>query len=491
MITPEVKAFITQRAGTTKTEKAQLDELIAACESLPIPVTQGDIQAAMAEALGSDSLRGAKPIAKVREEILNRAKSNRLGFPNLSPLDFLCACVAGRFPADQRGPIRELRKALLERSYQVSDLYAVIRKHSMPDPTEWTLEAIGQVLQLVENGPIGVSSQASTVIVAQGEVTTEETPLVTLDPTPPTDTASEPEAATGKTGLAEVRDSKCVVCSHLFASSTSPSPNTCSVCLDLQSGANSHVSIEKESQVGASLAEHAENQEPTPLSEATPREDAAPHWHPPLDEWPGSIWRPLAKGSEGARIKVIGVGGFGVSAEVSWKTMDDPQAIEHTTKAKDFAESHILVSSLTLTKKEKEPCLTASPAATAPSSESLSEAPAIAETGSSASTEPSTSAPSAEATAGPSATPPTPDAPSIAPSAAAAPTLLTFPTSASLEDLRELEAELEATIQAHQQELDQVRAAIADEERLGEKRRKLEELRKQMEALQAELGESA
>lgn len=544
MITLEVKSFIQARAGSTKTEKAQLDELIAACESLPVPVTQGDIQAAMAEVLGSDSLKGAKNIAAVREEILSRGKSNRLGFPNLSPLDFLCACVAGRFPREERGPIRELRKALLDRNYQVSDLFALLRKNSMPEPADWTLEAISKVLALVESGEIGLTSQAATAVIAQSEVTVEEIPLVTPDPTPPTATASEPEAATGeRPALAEVRDTKCVVCSHLFASATSPSPNTCSVCLNTVGGTarpealdGGEPETDRKDLIGRYFIgnngvifkvvhidhgviftqdEGAAEAEADSISEllnalaadrVRPANDAQRelwdkvttqdsaftlNWHPPLEEWLGTTWRPLAKGSEEARIRVLGISGFGVNAEVTWKTLDDPQAIEHTTKAKDFTEAHILVSSNTLTKKEKEPCLTAPPAETAPSSESPSEAPAIAETGSLDSTAPSTSEPSAEPTAVPSDTPPTPDAPSTAPTAAAAPTLLTFPTSGSLAELSVREVELEETIQALQRELDQVRAAIADEMEMGEKRRKREELLAQLAALNAELGESA
>jgi hypothetical protein len=490
-LTPDTKNYILARAGTTKTEKAQVDELIAACESLPVPVTQGDLQAAMAEVVGTDTLKGAKMIAHVREEVLKRGKANRLGLPTLSGIDFLLACTARRFEPSERGPIRELRVLLNERGYQVSDLFALIRKNRVPDPIDWSMESIGQVLQLVKDGEIGKASQASTVIVAQGEVTAEEVPLLKADPTPPTATSPVAGAGSGERVMQKLaKTTKCILCEMVF-SSFYHEDDTCVSCIEKRENAKRiSTPSEEETQVGASLAEHLEAQDPTPLSEATPRTDTAPWYHPPLDEWPATVWRATAKGSEGVRVRVLAVEGFGLAAKVTYKTLDDPSGIERAYPVEAWIRDFILEKYITLTQKEKELCRPAS-AATAPPSESPHDTPATAETGSSPSTAPSTSAPSAGPTAVPSDTPPTPDAPSTAPAAAAAPTLLTFPTSGGLEALRVREAELEETIQALQQELDQVRAAIADEMEMGEKRRKREELLAQLAALNAELGESA
>lgn len=60
----------------------------------------------------------------------------------------------------------------------------------------------------------------------------EETPAE-VDPS---ESTAVSDGGEDRPALAEVRDAKCAVCSHLFASHTSPSPNTCSVCLNTVGG---------------------------------------------------------------------------------------------------------------------------------------------------------------------------------------------------------------------------------------------------------------
>lgn len=211
----------------------------------------------------------------------------------------------------------------------------------------------------------------------------------------------------------------------------------------------------------------------------------------------GKPWRHR----DGAAAKVIGIQGFGEAAVLEVNLVDDPTMPPQQWAVHRFLEEFMPdvahPGQLTLVptvQEETPPCPTAPDATTEASSPSPAEAPVTSETGTSSLPEPSTDTPKAEAPADPpvsSDIDPVPPPLSPAPSAAPAPTPLTFPSESRLADLRRKEGELTTLIGQAQQELDQVCAAIADEERLGEKRRKREELARQLAELDRELGEAS
>lgn len=211
----------------------------------------------------------------------------------------------------------------------------------------------------------------------------------------------------------------------------------------------------------------------------------------------GTPWRHR----DGAAAKVIAIQGFGEAAVLEVKIVDDPTLPHQQWAAHRFLEEFVPdvahPGQLTLVppvQEETPQCPTAPDATTESSSPSPAEAPATSETGTSSSQEQPISTPKAEDPAEPpvsSDIDPVPPPLSPAPSAAPAPTPLTFPSESRLADLRRKEGELATLIGQAQQELDQVRAAIADEERLGEKRRKREELARQLAELDREIGEAS
>lgn len=202
---------------------------------------------------------------------------------------------------------------------------------------------------------------------------------------------------------------------------------------------------------------------------------------------------------DGAAAKVTAIQGFGEAAVLEVTIVDDPTLPPQQWAVhrflEEFMEDVAHPNQLTLIPpvQEEPPCPTAPAATTEPPSPSPAAAPATSETGSSSSPEATTTEPQATDPSASVASDIDPVPPSLSPatSAAPAPTPLTFPTPEGLAGLRQEEAILIQQIADRQTRLEEVRAAIKEEERTGEKRRKREELLAQLAALNAELGETA
>lgn len=215
-----------------------------------------------------------------------------------------------------------------------------------------------------------------------------------------------------------------------------------------------------------------------------------------LDAMLKNVWRHR----DGAAAKIVSVQGFGEAAVLQVDIVDDPSLPHQQWTVHRFLEEFMVdvahPGQLTLipaTQEEMPPCPTAPDATTEPTSTLSVEAPATSDTGSSPSTEAATSEPQAVADSASVESDIDPVPPPLSPVTTAdpAPTPLTFPTPEGLAGLRQEEAILVQQIADRQARLEQVRAAIADEERNGEKRRKREELLAQLAALNAELGEAS
>lgn len=455
MITQEaVQYWKACSAGSPKTSLAQVEELLLAAEKIPQRVTKGDAQALLAEIIGAEQLIGTKLIAAVRERMLKWAQeystaTPTLGRMDLSPLAVQIAIMVRGLSSDDRQPYRDLLVAMMGRNFQLDDLMSLVLKHNLPNLIDWKPETAAQALEIVKQLP-----------------------------------AAEPVPVEA-------------------------------VAADIPEGSYEDA-----------VRQHTNEVDPPPADEVA-AVTATQEFNP--QGLLGKAWRHR----DGAAAKVAGIQGFGEAAVLEVTILDDPSSPPQPWPVhrflEEFTENVAHPDQMTLVPpalnpdevgaslsdhltaqvsqnwppellrsdppayQETPPCPTAPAATTEPPSQSPTEAPATSETGSSSSPAASTTEPQATAPSGSvvSDIDPVPPPLSSATSAAPAPTPLTFPSAGRLEDLKRKEAELTTLIGQAQQELDQVHAAITDEERTGEKRRKREELARQLAALDAELGEAS
>lgn len=446
MITNEAVQYLrAASASAPKSSLAQVDELIKAAEALPHQVTKGDAQALMAEVVGTETLSGVKIVAAVRERLLQWAQNYSatqptLGRPDLSPLAMQVAIMVRGLSSEERQPYRDLLGEMMQRGLQVNDLMTLVLKHNLPNLVDWKPETAAQALEVLRQMPAAEAEPVNSFPGVQ-------------------------RGACRRCGVHVGEEDFCEACAK--ASDDEP---------PFMEGLEPPAEVEPPS--AEELAAVAASQEFNP------------------ETLLGKPWRHR----DGAAAKVIGIQGFGEAAVIEVDMVDDPTMPPQQWAVHRFLEefmpdvAHPGQLTLVPPVQEEPPCPTAPDATTEPTSSSSAEATATSETGSSSSQEPPTSTPKAEDQAEPTVSSdidPVPPPLSPAPSAAPAPTPLTFPSADRLADLRRKEAELTTLIGQAQQELDQVRAEIADEERLGEKRRKREELARQLAELDRELGEAS
>lgn len=430
MITQEaIQYWRSASASAPKTSLAQVDELIKVAEALPHTVTKGDAQALMAEEIGTESLSGVKIVAAVRERLLKWAQGYSPAAPTLGRPDL--SPLAMQIAIMVRGLSSEDRQPY-------RDLLGEMMQRGLQLDD---LKSLVQRRSLPDLKNWGPETATEALKMLRGEAE----PAAAPPAAPPATSDDEPPFMKG-----------------LEIPQEEAPPEPASV-------------VPPPAEEFAAIAASQEIN---------------------VEALLGTRWRC----KNGAAAKVIGIQGVGEAAVVEVDITDDPTMPPQQWAVHRFLEefmpdvAHPGQLTLVTPVQEEPPCPTAPDATTEPTSSSSAEATATSETGTSSSQEPPTSIPKAEDPAEPpvsSDIDPVPPPLSPAPSAAAAPMPLTFPSADRLADLRRKEAELTTLIGQAQQELDQVRAAIADEERLGEKRRKREELARQLAELDRELGEAS
>lgn len=414
-------------AGSPKTSLAQVDELLLAAEKIPQRVTKGDAQALMAEVLGNEKLLGTKLIAAVRERLLKWAQDYSPAAPTLGRPDLSPLAV---------------QVAIMVRSLSGEDRQPY---------RDLLVAMMGRNFQLEDLMSLVLKHNLPNLIDWKPETAVQALEIVNQLP------AADPVPV-----FSGVQHGACRRCGVQVGEE-----DFCDACTKA-------------------------DDEP-PAAEEVAAVAASQEFNPQI-----LLNRPW-RHRDGAAAKVTAIQGFGEAAVLEVTIVDDPTLPPQQWAVhrflEEFMEDVAHPNQLTLIPpvQEEPPCPTAPDATTEPPSPSPAAAPATSETGLSSSPEASTTEPQATAPSASVASDIDPVPPSLSPatSAAPAPTPLTFPTPEGLAGLRQEEAILIQQIADRQTRLDQVRAAITEEERTGEKRRKREELLAQLAALNAELGETA